>query len=89
MACKKIKVYGIVQNVGYRFWAKRLATSLNVTGYVRNMPDGSVELVVCGAGNLLTVMFNACKKGPAQSVVKNVVEEDIEFDPVEEFKIWV
>jgi len=89
MACKKIKVYGIVQNVGYRFWAKRLATSLNVTGYVRNMLDGSVELVVCGAENLLTVMFNACKKGPAQSVVKNVAEENIEFDPVGEFKIWV
>lgn len=89
MMCKKIKVYGIVQGVGYRFWSKRLATSLNVAGYVRNMPDGSVELVVCGSENLLTVMFNACKKGPAQSVVKYVLEENIEFDTNGEFKIWV
>ena len=90
MQCKKIVAQGVVQGVGYRAWAKRLATELNVKGYVRNMPDGTVEMVVCAEDNIITVMFNAAKKGPPTSVVKNVEMHDTDYKPEnEEFKIWI
>ena len=90
MRCKKLRITGVVQGVGYRAWAKRLADELNVLGYVRNMEDGSVEMVVCAPENIMTVMINAAKKGPAASVVKNVEVEDIEFEPSREgFEIWM
>ncbi len=90
MPCKKLRVTGVVQGVGYRAWAKRLAGMLGVKGYVRNMPDGSVEMVVCAEDKIITVMINAAKKGPAASVVKNVEVFDTDFKPEkEEFEIWI
>ncbi len=42
------RYYGRVQGVGFRFTVRELARGRPVSGYVRNMPDGSVELVVEG-----------------------------------------
>ena len=39
---------GRVQGVGFRYTAHNMAIGYNVTGYVRNLPDGRVELVVEG-----------------------------------------
>lgn len=90
MQCKKLRITGVVQNVGYRAWAKRLANELNVSGYVRNMKDGSVEIVVCARDTLITVMINAAKKGPATSVVKDVEVSNTDYKPEDkEFKIWI
>jgi acylphosphatase len=46
---------GRVQGVGFRYTAQRIARSFAVTGWVRNLPDGRVELIVEGdsmAGNI-------------------------------------
>ena len=43
-----LRYHGQVQGVGFRFAAIRVAAGLEVTGYVRNMPDGSVECVIEG-----------------------------------------
>jgi acylphosphatase len=40
---------GCVQGVGFRYTAKTVATGLEVTGIVRNLPDGRVELITEGA----------------------------------------
>lgn len=48
MIRKTVTYSGRVQGVGFRFTAQRLAMGHAVTGYVRNMPDGSVELVAEG-----------------------------------------
>jgi acylphosphatase len=42
---------GHVQGVGFRFTARRVASIFNVAGYVRNLPDGRVELVVEGTAD--------------------------------------
>ena len=39
---------GSVQGVGFRYTARRLADAFDVTGYVKNLPDGRVEIVVEG-----------------------------------------
>ncbi len=46
---REIRFAGRVQGVGFRYTARNMAVRLPVTGYVRNLPDGTVELVVEGA----------------------------------------
>jgi len=49
-----ITYIGSVQGVGFRYTATRLAGGFTVDGYVRNLPDGSVELLVEGEGDEIT-----------------------------------
>ena len=46
--CVKIRVTGYVQGVGFRAYVRRHALRLGLRGYAKNMPDGSVEVVVQG-----------------------------------------
>jgi acylphosphatase len=46
--CKRVHYWGTVQGVGFRMTTQRVARQYRVGGYVRNLPDGSVELVVSG-----------------------------------------
>ena len=46
---KRLVVKGRVQGVGFRFHVIRLASGYDVTGFVRNQPDGSVEVVDCSS----------------------------------------
>jgi acylphosphatase len=45
---RRITFAGHVQGVGFRYTTKNLASGFDVTGYVKNLPDGQVELVVEG-----------------------------------------
>jgi acylphosphatase len=45
---RHIRFFGRVQGVGFRYTTARLAAHLPVSGFVRNLPDGSVELVAEG-----------------------------------------
>ncbi len=47
MFCIYIKVYGRVQKVMYRDYIKRYARSIGARGYVKNLKDGTVEIVAC------------------------------------------
>ena len=53
---------GEVQGVGFRATAKRLADQLQLTGYVKNLPDGSVELVAQGKKEMLEQLLSALKQ---------------------------
>ncbi len=48
MLCKRVHYSGTVQGVGFRMTTRRIASQFAVGGYVRNLPDGRVELVVAG-----------------------------------------
>jgi acylphosphatase len=49
-----------------------LARQLNVTGWVRNLPDGSVEVVCEGDKDKLDRVIQFCRVGPSGARVKNV-----------------
>ncbi len=53
-------VEGRVQGVGFRHWTARTALSLGLTGWVRNLPDGSVEVQAQGKGNPLREWRTGC-----------------------------
>lgn len=48
LVCWTVLYSGLVQGVGFRFQTERIAAAFDVTGYVRNMPDGRVEVVAEG-----------------------------------------
>ncbi len=69
----KVTVTGIVQGVGFRWWTKRLAESLCVTGKVWNNPDGSVGIEVQGLETSVKSFTDALAGGPAGSLVLGVL----------------
>jgi acylphosphatase len=49
-----LKIIGQVQGVGFRYSCKQKADELKLTGWVKNLPDGSVETIACGEEKQLT-----------------------------------
>jgi acylphosphatase len=68
-------VTGIVQGVNFRWFTRRHATELSLTGYVRNRPDGSVEIVAEGPRDALERLLDFVRVGPPSAVVDNVKVE--------------
>jgi acylphosphatase len=64
-----LTVTGTVQGVGFRYWARQVASALGVQGQVSNNPDGSVDAVFCGATDAVEEMIRLCTEGPASAVV--------------------
>lgn len=69
---------GDVQGVGFRWSARGRARDLGLTGYVRNLSDGRVELVAEGSANTLEALKRFCYRGPHGAVASDIVvaEED-------------
>jgi acylphosphatase len=70
---KRISVVysGVVQGVGFRFTAQRAARDNNLTGWVKNLPDGRVEVTAEGDETNLKAFINDIKKG----FLKNYIED--------------
>lgn len=64
MVFDRIKVFGRVQRVLFRDSARRRAKALGLLGYVKNLPDGSVEIVAAGAKDKISELFEWAKRGP-------------------------
>lgn len=63
------RIVGDVQGVGYRAYARRCARTLGLTGYTRNMADGTVEVVAEGSRALLEDLLAALRRGPISAEV--------------------
>ena len=66
-------VSGSVQGVGFRAYVQRQARRLGLTGYVRNLPDGQVEVVAEGPKDALNQLLGALRIGPYGATVDKVV----------------
>jgi acylphosphatase len=66
-------VYGYVQGVLFRDFVSRRATELGLTGYVRNLPEGSVEVNAEGRRKQLEKLISHLKVGPPAAEVEKVV----------------
>jgi len=66
---------GTVQGVGFRFFAQRAAEKLQVSGFVRNLPDGRVEVFAMGTSRQHSELRAILERGPRLSSVSEVQEE--------------
>lgn len=77
----RLIVRGRVQGVGFRYTAREAASECGVAGWVRNLPDGSVEIVAQGSQDAVTRMRQWARRGPRSAVVGSLHEEDLAVDP--------
>jgi acylphosphatase len=69
---RRFLVSGRVQGVGFRYFAQDVARREGLTGLVRNLPDGRVEVVAEGAGDSLVRLEAALWQGPSRARVDRV-----------------
>lgn len=75
----RMRVRGVVQGVFFRASTAQTARDLGLAGWVRNLPDGSVEAVFEGAPDAVDRALAWCRIGPPHAVVESVetVEEPV------------
>ena len=87
MVCKRITVIGKVQGVYFRASAQERAIELSLTGEVRNLPDGNVEVIACGSSDNMQQLIDWCHEGPPRAKVERVLVEDWDVRGYDGFKI--
>ncbi len=84
----KIKIFGQVQGVNFRYYLYQLARQMGLAGWVRNTEDGGVECWAEGEKENLAELVSWCKKGPTLAEVSGV---EVEYKEVsgkfKDFKI--
>ena len=70
----------MVQGVGYRYFAQRLADQLGISGYAKNLQDGRVEVYAIGQAEALESLRASLERGPRSAEVSGVEVEDRPVD---------
>ncbi|EDP74212.1 acylphosphatase [Hydrogenivirga sp. 128-5-R1-1] len=71
-------IKGKVQGVGYRYFTQKIASELKLKGWVKNNPDGTVEVWAEGDENTLNIFLDNLRKGPPLSFVEDIKYEFID-----------
>lgn len=78
---KHLYISGNVQGVGFRHYTKVNAKELNIKGWVRNLSDGRVEVLLQGDESDLNTMISRLREGPRAAVVEDLtVDRESEAD---------
>lgn len=77
---KRFFVSGIVQGVGFRYFALRAAQRLRVAGYAKNLADGRVEVYAIAPPEALAALRAELERGPQHASVSGVAEENAPVD---------
>ncbi|OIO08037.1 acylphosphatase [Candidatus Falkowbacteria bacterium CG_4_9_14_3_um_filter_36_9] len=70
--CLKIKIYGRVQGVSFRYFAKQKADELGLCGWARNENDGAVYIEAEGEEEKLKQFLDYCRQGPRWARIEKV-----------------
>ena len=79
VVARKFFIRGLVQGVGYRYFAQRCAARHQVRGYVRNLDDGRVEAFAQGTEKQVEDFKHDLTAGPTYSSVEEI--EEIVLEP--------
>ena len=77
MARARFLVVGMVQGVGYRWFARKTALRLGLSGYAANLADGRVEVVVEGEAASIEALSLELSRGPSVAQVDRVEKHDL------------
>jgi acylphosphatase len=87
MSARRALLGGRVQGVGFRFFAERAARELGLCGWVRNLPDGSVETLVEGDEEAIGQYLQRLRRGPAGARVETCAVEERPAQGLASFEI--
>jgi acylphosphatase len=88
MICKRVHYRGMVQGVGFRMITRRLAEQFAVAGYVKNLVDGRVEVVVAGDAEEIERFLDAV----ARRMANYIQGQDVQLEPpqaLQDFEIRI
>lgn len=85
--CRHFLVSGRVQGVFFRASTEAAARRLGLTGWVRNLPDGQVEVFACGVDGRLAELERWLWQGPPQARVEQVVATVVELQSFRDFSV--
>ncbi|CAN5446615.1 acylphosphatase [soil metagenome] len=85
--CIHCIVTGLVQGVWYRATTQRKARALGLKGWVRNLHDGSVEVLICGEISQVNQLRDWLSQGPEGAKVSNVNHEPHAWEEHEDFVV--
>jgi acylphosphatase len=69
-----VRVTGVVQGVGFRWFVRERARRLGLSGWVRNLPDGSVEVAASGDPHQLDLLRGELRRGPSGASVDGILD---------------
>jgi acylphosphatase len=84
---RRVVVQGRVQGVGFRYSVQRMAQQRGVSGWVANLPDGSVEAVFEGDAEAVERLVDFCRDGPRGADVGSVDVSDEQPEGVSGFRV--
>lgn len=87
MIARRYFISGLVQGVGFRFFAQRSAAGHQIRGMIRNLPDGRVEVHVEGSEAAVDAFYKDLLAGPSYSRVEDI--EELVIDPTGEYKSFL
>lgn len=85
--CRRFRVTGRVQGVFFRDSTRSVARQLGLTGYAKNLPDGSVEVLACGQPQPLDRLAEWLGTGPPMAAVDGVEAADVDAPPPDDFTV--
>ena len=80
-------ISGYVQGIRFRQFIKSQANKLNIKGWVKNLPDGSVEAILQGRAQDIDKIILLCRKGPFLAEVKSLETEEMPDQKFDSFDI--
>jgi acylphosphatase len=87
MTTTNLLIKGKVQGVYYRKTAQEKARELNITGWVKYISGGRVEIMASGSEEAIKEFIEWCKKGPEKAVVENVIITPLSGEQFEGFSV--
>ena len=84
---RHVSVTGRVQGVFFRGWTRDQAIALGITGWVRNCPDGRVDMHIEGEDSAVQQMIDRLHRGPAAAKVEDVHVWDVDTFDFDDFEV--
>ena len=84
---RHVSVYGRVQGVFFRSWTRDQAVELGVTGWVRNCPDGRVDMHIEGEETAVERLLERIHRGPRAAKVEDVHVWHVELFDFDDFEV--
>ncbi len=83
----KVLLSGVVQGVGFRYYVYRKAKKYEISGYVKNLSDGRVEIVASGDRDMLNSFLEEVKRGPMMARIEKAEIHPADDPGIEGFNI--
>jgi len=87
VCARRVLVSGVVQGVGFRYYTRLRASELGLAGWVRNLPDGRVEVWVEGPATVVDELVDWLRRGPPGARVSSIEAREVQADGLERFEV--